>query len=64
MNNIEIYQKEINNIFSFLKKLKDNYSNQDNINYINNLEEYKEDAIMFLNLIKEEDSKVGDNSDR
>ena len=64
MNNIEIYQKEINNIFSCLKKLKDNYSNQDNINYINNLEEYKEDAIMFLNLIKKEDSKVGDNSDR
>lgn len=63
MNNNQIYQKEINTIFSYLQKLKETVSSNDNINYINNLEEYKNDAIIFSNLINEVDSR-GESSDR
>lgn len=53
MNNLEKYQQEINTIYSCLEKLSNTWTNQDNINYINNINEYKEDAINFANSIKE-----------
>lgn len=48
MNEIEEYQKTINLIFSCLEKLKETYKDNDNINMINNLEEYKNDAIEIV----------------
>lgn len=53
MNNLEKYQQEINTIYSCLEKLSNTWTSQDNINYINNINEYKEDAISFANSIKE-----------
>lgn len=53
MNNLEIYKQQINAIFSCLEKLSTSYPNQDNINFINNLNEYKEDVINFSNMIKD-----------
>ncbi len=63
MNNLDIYKQQINVIFSCLEKLKNSWTNQDNINFINNLNEYKEDVINFSNLIKDmtEEKQLGEN---
>ncbi len=45
MSNMENYQKMVNIIFTCLESLKTNYQDNDNINMINNLEEYKSDAV-------------------
>lgn len=57
MNNLEIYQQQINTIFSCLEKLGNSLKNQDNLNFINNLNEYKKDAIDFSNLINDLSNK-------
>lgn len=57
MNNLEIYQQQINAIFSCLEKLGNSLKNQDNLNFINNLNEYKKDAIDFSNLINDLSNK-------
>lgn len=48
MKEIEEYQTEINNIFSVIAKLKVAFKENDNENMINNLEEYKEDAVELI----------------
>lgn len=52
MNHLEIYKQQINLIFSCLEQLK-NWPDQDNINFINNLTEYREEAINFATVIQE-----------
>ena len=57
MDNNKLFQKEINTIFSYLAKLYSDFPSQDNINFINNLQEYRDDAINFSNLILETDKE-------
>lgn len=57
MNHLELYKQQINAIFSCLEQLK-NWPNQDNINFINNLTEYKEEAISFANIVQEIEGKL------
>lgn len=52
MNHLEIYKQQINLIFSCLEQLK-NWPDQDNINFINNLTEYRKEAINFATVIQE-----------
>lgn len=51
MDNLEIYKQQINAIFSCLEKLSSTLPTQDNLNFISNLNEYKQDVIDFSNLI-------------
>lgn len=53
MDNLEIYKQQINTIFSCLEKLKSTLPTQDNLNFISNLNEYRQDVIEFSNLIEE-----------
>ncbi len=57
MNNLEIYQQQINAIFSCLEKLGSSLKNQDNLNFISNLNEYRKDIIDFSNLINDLSNK-------
>ena len=57
MNNTEIYKQEINNIFSNLAKLKELITQDDNKNYIDNLNEYRNDVIEFLKTMENGDKK-------
>lgn len=59
---VEKYEQEVNTIFSCLEKLKTTWPEQDNINYINNLKEYKQDVIEFRTAI--EQIKVEKKSDQ
>lgn len=57
MNNIEIYVNEINTIFSALNILETSWPNKDNVNFINNLKEYKEDAIKYKEVMERLNNK-------
>lgn len=52
MNNTEIYVNEVNTIFSALNLLEASWPNKDSINFINNLKEYKEEAIKYKSLLE------------
>lgn len=45
MNDYERYVTEINNIFSILEKLKNSWTNNDNLNYIEKINEHKRTVI-------------------
>lgn len=56
----DTYVKEVNNIFSILEKLKNNWPNNDNLNHIEEINQYKRAVIMganFLNKQKDEGKK-------
>ncbi len=42
----------INKIFDYLEKMKAGWNNLDNLNYIESIEEYKQDVIRTAELIK------------
>ncbi len=63
MERIAIYMNEINSIFSYLDKLLISWPEQDNINLINNLMEYKEDAIIYKNIIEDIENNIDNRGD-
>lgn len=52
MNNYNNYVDAINKIFEFLEIMKKEFNDQDNLNYISNIEEYKEAIISNAELLK------------
>ena len=52
MKDYNQYVTAINKIFENLDKLKAGWNNLDNLNYIENIEEYKQDVIRTAELIK------------
>ncbi len=61
MNNTEIYVNEVNTIFSVLNILESSWTNNDNINFINNLKDYKEEAIKYKTLLENINNKQNEN---
>ena len=57
MNNTEIYVNEINTIFSALNILETSWPDKDNVNFINNLKEYKEEAIKYKKILESINNK-------
>ena len=52
MNNYNSYVDAINKIFEYLEIMKKEFDDQDNINYIASIEEYKDAIISNAELIK------------
>lgn len=57
MNEYEIYVKEVNNIFAILEKLKNSWSNNDNLTHIDEINKYKKAVIAGANFLDEESRK-------
>lgn len=63
MNDYQKYVTEVNNIFSILEKLKNSWTNNDNLNNLDELDEFKSPVIEGANFLeslaskKKEDSK-------
>ena len=57
MNNYNSYVDAINKIFEYLELMKKELDDQNNLNYIESIEEYKEAIISNANLLKENGSK-------
>ena len=56
MSEYNSYVSAINKIFEDLDKMKNNWNNQDNHNYIDSIEEYKQLVSNVSDLIKNNDS--------
>lgn len=54
MNNYNNYVEAINKIFEYLEIMKKEFDDQDNLNYISSIEEYKDAIISNANLLKGE----------
>ena len=52
MKDYNQFVTSINKIFDYLEKMKTGWNNQDNLNYIESIEEYKQDVIRTAELIK------------
>ena len=63
MSEYNSYVSAINKIFEDLDKMKNNWNNQDNHNYIDSIEEYKQLVSNVSDLIKNNDpvSKKGND---
>lgn len=58
MSDYEKYVTEVNRIFSLLEKLKNNWTNNDNLNFIDDINEFKNVVIGGANYLdKKEESK-------
>ncbi len=53
MSDYNQYITSINKIFDYISKMKAGWNGQDNINYIESIEEYKQIVINNVNLFKE-----------
>lgn len=51
MKDYDLYVKEVNNIFSILEKLKNNWPNNDNLNHIEEINKYKKVVINGANYL-------------
>lgn len=61
MKEYDTYVREVNNIFSILENLKNTWPNNDNLNHIEEINQYKRAVIQganFLNKQKEEGKKA------
>ena len=52
MSDYNQYITSVNKIFDYLAKMKTGWNSQDNLNYIESIEEYKQTVINNLNLFK------------
>ena len=52
MKDYNQYVTAINKIFDYLEKMKAGWNNLDNLNYIESIEEYKQDVIQTAELMK------------
>lgn len=57
MDDYEIYVKEVNTIFSILEKLKNSWTNNDNLNHIEEINEYKKVVIQGANFLDKQKEK-------
>jgi len=58
MSDYEKYVTEVNRIFSLLEKLKNNWTNNDSLNFIDDINEFKNVVIGGANYLdKKEESK-------
>lgn len=57
MNDYEKYVTEVNNIFSLLEKLKNTWTNNDNLSYIEEINEFKNVVIRGANYLEKKDKK-------
>ena len=57
MNDYEKYVTEVNNIFSLLEKLKNSWTNNDNLNSIEEINEFKNVVIRGANYLEKKDKK-------
>ena len=60
MNDYNQYITCINKIFDYISKMKVAWPDQDNLNYIGNIEEYKQIVIQCLNLFKNDQNGKAD----
>lgn len=61
MSEYNQYITAINKIFDYLSKMKVGWTGLDNINYIENIEEYKNIVVNSLNLFTENPEVTNDN---
>ena len=61
MSEYNRYITAINKIFDYLSKMKVGWTGVDNINYIENIEEYKNIVVNSLNLFTENPEVTNDN---
>lgn len=54
MSEYKEYVTAINKIFDYLAKMKVGWNNQDNLNYIESIEEYREVVVGSAELLKKE----------
>ena len=57
MNDYEKYVTEVNNIFSLLEKLKNSWTNNDNLSSIEKINEFKNVVIRGANYLEKKDKK-------
>ncbi len=57
MNEYENYVKEVNNIFSILEKLKNSWSNNDSLNHIDEINQFKKIVIQGADFLEQESRK-------
>lgn len=55
MSEYKEYVTSVNKIFDYISKMKAGWSSQDNINYIENIEEYKSVVANSVNLFKKDE---------
>lgn len=58
MSEYNQYITSINKIFDYLAKMKMGWNGQDNLNYIESIEEYKQTVINNVSAFKKETPKV------
>ena len=56
MSEYKEYVTAVNKIFDYISKMKAGWSSQDNINYIETIEEYKSTVANSVNLFKKEEA--------
>lgn len=54
MKEYDIYVKEVNNIFSILENLKNKWPNNDNLNHIDEINQYKRAVIQGANFLNKQ----------
>lgn len=54
MNNYEKYVTDVNNIFSILEKMKNSWTNNDNLNFIEEIYELKKAVIAGASILDKE----------
>lgn len=57
MNDYEKYVTEVNNIFSLIEKLKNSWTNNDNLSSIEEINEFKNVVIRGANYLEKKDKK-------
>ena len=57
MNDYEKYVTEVNNIFSLLEKLKNSWTNNDNLSSIEEINEFKNVVIRGANYLEKKDKR-------
>ena len=58
MDNYNNYVDAINKIFEYLEIMKKEFNDQDNLNYIYSIEEYKDAIITNAELLKNNKTKI------
>lgn len=54
MNEYDTYVKEVNNVFSILENLKNTWPNNDNLNHIDEINQYKRVVIQGANFLNKQ----------
>lgn len=57
MSEYKEYVTAVNKIFDYINKMKAGWNSQDNINYIETIEEYKSTVANSVNLFKQNESQ-------